>query len=125
MEVFFRGFRCSLDIVERALGVLRLSCSSFRGPPTSWWSLLVLWDCSLRRDLLNSDDAKCPHLRILGATLMSSWGMERLLSKVEQGESLDTRSTSIQLREARDELHLLMRGIDGIQKLCELESDDS
>jgi hypothetical protein len=56
----------------------------------------------------------------------ASWRMERLLSKVEQGESLDTRSTSIQLREARDELQLLMRGIEGIQKLCEeLESDDS
>jgi hypothetical protein len=38
---------------------------------------------------------------------------------------LDTRSTSIQLSEARDELQLLMRGIEGIQKLCELESDDS
>jgi hypothetical protein len=55
----------------------------------------------------------------------ASWRMERLLSKVERGESLDTRSTSIQLREARDELQLLMRGIEGIQKLCEeLESDD-
>jgi hypothetical protein len=40
----------------------------------------------------------------------ASWRMEQLLSKVEQGESLDTRSTSIQLREARGELHLLMRG---------------
>ena len=86
----------------------------------------MLWDCSLRRDLLNSDDATCPHLRILGATLMSSWRMERLLSKVEQGESLDTRSTAIQLGEARDELQLLMRGIEGIQKLCEeLQSVDS
>ena len=56
----------------------------------------------------------------------ASWRMERLLSKVEQGESLDTRSTSIQLREARDELQLLTRGIEGIQKLCEdLESDES
>src|SRR5829696_4170373 len=53
------------------------------------------------------------------------WRMERLLSKVEQGESLDTRSTSIQLSEARDELQKLMRGIESIQKLCELESDDS
>jgi hypothetical protein len=52
------------------------------------------------------------------------WRMERLLSKVEQGESLDTRSTSIQLSEARDELQLVMRGIESIQKLCELESDD-
>jgi hypothetical protein len=55
----------------------------------------------------------------------ASWRMERLLSKVDQGESLDTRSTYIQLREARDELQLLMRGIEGIQKLCELELDDS
>ena len=56
----------------------------------------------------------------------ASWRMERLLSKVEQGESLDTRSTSIQLREAREELQLLMRGIEGIKKLCEeLEWDDS
>jgi hypothetical protein len=55
----------------------------------------------------------------------ASWRMERLLSKVDQRESLDTRSTYIQLREARDELQLLMRGIEGIQKLCELESDDS
>jgi hypothetical protein len=55
----------------------------------------------------------------------ASWRMERLLSKLEQGESLDTRSTSIQLSEARDELQLLMRGIEGIQKLCELQSDDS
>jgi hypothetical protein len=55
----------------------------------------------------------------------ASWRMERLLSKVEQGESLDTRSTSIQLKEARDELQQLRRGIEGIQKLCELESDDS
>jgi hypothetical protein len=53
------------------------------------------------------------------------WRMERLLSKVEQGESLDTRSTPIQLSEARDELQILMRGIESIQKLCELESDDS
>ena len=56
----------------------------------------------------------------------ASWRMERLLSKVEQGESLDTRSAAIQLRQARDELQLLMRGIEGIQKLCEeLQSVDS
>ena len=55
----------------------------------------------------------------------ASWRMERLLSKVEQGESLDTRSTSIQLSEARNELKQVMRGIESIQMLCELESDDS
>jgi hypothetical protein len=51
--------------------------------------------------------------------------MERLLSKVEQGESLDARSTPAQLEEARDELHLLMRGIEGIEKLCQMQLDDS
>ena len=55
----------------------------------------------------------------------ASWRIERLLSKVEQGESLDTRSTPAQLQEARDELQLLMRGIEGIEKLCEMELDDS
>jgi hypothetical protein len=54
----------------------------------------------------------------------ASWRMERLLSKLEEGESLDTRSTSVQLGEARNELHLMMRGIEGIEKLCELQSDD-
>jgi hypothetical protein len=54
----------------------------------------------------------------------ASWRMERLLSKVEQGESLDTRSTPAQLQEAREELQLLMRGIEGIEKLCEMELDD-
>ena len=46
--------------------------------------------------------------------------MERLLSKVEQGESLDTTSTPTQLQEARDELQQLMRSIEGIEKLCEM-----
>jgi len=55
----------------------------------------------------------------------ASWRMERLLSKVKQGESLDTRSTPAQLQEARDELRLLMRGIEGIERLCKMELDDS
>ena len=38
--------------------------------------------------------------------------------------SLDTTSTSVQLGEARRELQLMMRGIEGIEKLCELESED-
>jgi hypothetical protein len=54
----------------------------------------------------------------------ASWRVERLLSKLEEGESLDTIGTSVDLSEARNELHLLMRGIEGIEKLCELESDD-
>jgi len=55
----------------------------------------------------------------------ASWRMEQLLSKVEHGESLDTRSTPTQLQEARDELQLLMQGIEGIERLCEMELDDS
>jgi hypothetical protein len=54
----------------------------------------------------------------------ATWRMERLLSKVEEGESLDMTSTSVQLGEARTELQLMMRGLEGIVKLCELESED-
>ena len=80
--------------------------------------------------LMNSEADFIKEISYLAALMRqnchdASWRMERLLSRVEQGESLDTRSTSIQLSEARDELQLLMRGIEGIQKLCELESDDS
>ncbi len=55
----------------------------------------------------------------------ASWRVERLLSQVEKGESLDTRSTPTQLQEARDELHLLMRGIEGIEYLCQRRQEDS
>ena len=80
--------------------------------------------------LMNSEADFIKEIRYLSGLMRqnchgASWRMERLLSRVEQGESLDTRSTSIQLREARDELHLLMRGIEGIQKLCQLDWDDS
>ena len=80
--------------------------------------------------LMNSEADLLKEIRYLAGLMRqnchdASWRMERLLSKVEQGQSLDTRSTSIQLREARDELHRLMRGIEGIQKLCDLESHDS
>ena len=53
------------------------------------------------------------------------WRMDLLLTKLKEGESLDTRSTSVQLGEARNELRLIMRGIEGIEKLCELESEDT
>jgi hypothetical protein len=80
--------------------------------------------------LMNSEADFIKEIRYLAGLIRqnchdASWRMERLLSKLEQGESLDTRSTSIQLSEASDELQLLMRGIEGIQKLCELESDAS
>jgi hypothetical protein len=93
--------------------------------------LYLLLSVSLCLDILmNSEADFIKEVRYLSGLMRqnchdASWRMERLLSKVEQGESLDTRSTSIQLSEARDELQLLMRGIEGIQKLCELESDDS
>jgi hypothetical protein len=78
--------------------------------------------------LMNSEADFIQEIRYLAGLMRqncqdASWRMERLLSKVEQGESLDTRSTSIQLSEARDELQLLKRGIESIQKLCELEPD--
>jgi hypothetical protein len=91
----------------------------------------LLLSVSLCLDILmNSEADFIKEIRYLAGLMRqnchdASWRIERLLSKVEQGESLDTRSTSIQLSEARDELQLLMRGIEGIQKLCELESDDS
>jgi hypothetical protein len=81
--------------------------------------------------LMNSEADFIKEIRYLAELMRqnchdASWRMERLLSKIEQGESLDTRSTSTQLREAREELQRLMRGIEGVQKLCEeLESDDS
>ena len=80
--------------------------------------------------LMDSEADFIKEIRYLAALMHqkcheASWRMERLLSKVEQGESLDTRSTPAQLQEVRDELHLLMRGIEGIEKLCEMEMDDS
>ena len=54
----------------------------------------------------------------------ASGRVERLLSKLEEVGSLDPSSTSVQLDEARTELQLMMRGLEGIEKLCELESED-
>ena len=80
--------------------------------------------------LMDSEADFIKEIRYLAALMRqkcheASWRMERLLSKVEQGESLDTRSTPAQLQEARDELQLLMRGIEGIERLCEMEMEDS
>ena len=55
----------------------------------------------------------------------ASWRMDLLLSKLKEEESLNTQITSIQVDEARNELQLIMRGIEGIEKLCELESEDN
>ena len=93
-------------------------------------SYLLLSEVLCLDILMNNEADSIKEIRYLAGLMRqnchdASWRMERLLSKVEQGESLDTRSTSIQLSEARDELQLLKRGIDSIQKLCELESDDN
>jgi hypothetical protein len=93
-------------------------------------SYLLLSEILCLHILMNNEADSIKEIRYLAGLMRqnchdASWRMERLLSKVEQGESLDTRSTSIQLSEARDELQLLKRGIDSIQKLCELASDDN
>jgi hypothetical protein len=54
----------------------------------------------------------------------ASWRVERILAKLEEGESLDTTITSIELGDARKELHLLMRSIEHIERHCDLVSSD-
>jgi hypothetical protein len=56
----------------------------------------------------------------------ASWRVERILAKLEEGEALDTTITTIELGDARKELHLLMRSIEHIERHCDLlSSDDS
>ena len=50
------------------------------------------------------------------------WRVEVLLSRLEDGESLNTTSTAVQLSEAREELRRALQGIERIEKLGELES---
>jgi uncharacterized protein Yka (UPF0111/DUF47 family) len=54
----------------------------------------------------------------------ASWRVERLLSKLEEGEELDTTITSIELGDARKELHLLMRSIEHIERHCDVVSSN-
>jgi hypothetical protein len=54
----------------------------------------------------------------------ASWRVERILSKLEEGESLDTTITSVELGEARKELHLLMRSIEHLERHCDLVSSN-
>ena len=49
----------------------------------------------------------------------SLWRVEQLLSKLEQGESLNTSSTATQLAEAREELRRALGAIEHIEKLHE------
>ena len=71
-------------------------------------SLLLLSVVLCLDILMNSEADFIKEIRYLAALMRqnchdASWRMEQLLSKVEQGESLDTRSTSIQLSEARED----------------------
>ena len=56
----------------------------------------------------------------------ASWRVERILSKLEEGESLDKTIASVELSDARKELHLLMRSIEHVERHCDrVSSDDS
>jgi len=50
------------------------------------------------------------------------WRAERLLSRLEEGESLNTSATAAQLDRIREELRGALGGIERIEKLGELES---
>jgi hypothetical protein len=54
----------------------------------------------------------------------ASWRVERILAKLEEGEALDTTIATIELGDARKELHLLMRSIEHIERHCDLVSSD-
>ena len=49
------------------------------------------------------------------------WRVEHLLSKLEDGQSLDDSSTAAQLSEAREELRRALRSIERIEKLYEAD----
>ena len=50
------------------------------------------------------------------------WRVEQLLSRPEEGESLNTTSTAAQLGNTREELRRVLGGIERIEALCELEA---
>jgi hypothetical protein len=50
----------------------------------------------------------------------ASWRVEQIHSKLEEREPLDTTIISVELSEARKELHLLMRSIEHIERHCAL-----
>jgi hypothetical protein len=49
------------------------------------------------------------------------WRAEHLSSKLEQGESLNTPSTAVQLAHACEELRQALEGIERLEKYCEQE----
>jgi hypothetical protein len=54
----------------------------------------------------------------------TSWRVSQLLARLEEGESLNTRSATTQLAEAREEMDQALQLIERIEKLCELELGD-
>jgi hypothetical protein len=54
----------------------------------------------------------------------TAWRAEQLLQRLEEGESLNTRSTATQLAEAREEMDQALQHIERIEKLCDLELRD-
>jgi hypothetical protein len=77
--------------------------------------------------LMNREAAFIKEIRYLTGLMRqnchdASWRVERVLSKLEEGGSLDTTITSVELSDARKELHLLMRSIEHIERVCEAES---
>jgi hypothetical protein len=49
------------------------------------------------------------------------WRAEHLSSKLEEGESLNTPSTAVQLAHACEELQRALEGIERLEKYCEQE----
>jgi hypothetical protein len=54
----------------------------------------------------------------------ASWRVERILSNLEEGEPLDMTIASVELSDARKELHLLMRSIEEVERYCDLVSSN-
>jgi hypothetical protein len=50
------------------------------------------------------------------------WRIERLLSRLEEGESLNTNSAAVQLTQARMELSETLRGIERLDQLLVVHS---
>ena len=50
------------------------------------------------------------------------WRIERLLSRLEEEESLNTNSAAVQLTQARMELSETLRGIEGLDQLLLVHS---
>lgn len=54
----------------------------------------------------------------------TSWRVAQLLSRLEEGESLNTHSATTQLSEAREEMDQALQLIERTKKLCDLELGD-